>query len=164
MYDAASGQQEFVRTAKIKRKDAEYAVIEFKSPRSGTSLSLVLAQINGEEQIPEGVDYIVCWTDPTGQDLEEGYHVLERSEDPWGENAEMYPNLPDKQQFPMFRIFNRAPDHINNLKKNKSYAIVISLERIFDDKIDEIETDLSETESTDAMEPAEETLTDDSSK
>ena len=90
LYDAASGQQEFVRTAKIKRKDAEYAVIEFKSPRSGTSLSLVHAQINGEEQNLEGVDYIVCWTDPTGQDLEEGYHVLERSEDPWGENAEMY--------------------------------------------------------------------------
>jgi hypothetical protein len=141
VYDAASDNPTLVEIAKLKNSEAKSATIEFKSPAtsSGTSMVIVEQQIAGDDQNLTGVDIIICWTDPLTQVFPLGYTVLPRGEDAYGVNAGMYPTLSSSLDPHLVRVFSGKPKSISKLINSKEFAIILSLERIYDDYIEQLE-------------------------
>jgi len=139
VYDSSSDNAALVELAKLKNSEAKSATIEFKSPKSGTSMVIVTQQIAGDEQNLTGVDLIICWEDPLKNDVPSGYTVLSRDEDASGVKAGMYPDLSSSIDSHLVRVFSGKPGSIGKLKNSKEFAIILSLERIYDDYIEQLE-------------------------
>lgn len=126
--DSWVGSSEFVEVAKLTRKDANYAVLEFKR-----SLNQILTQDQNQiGQTLDQIDIIVVNDNPV--DVPEGYVITDYFEDELGFDHGFYPTEPTCELLAMKMVWKGSSDQTKKkIKDSSSFSLVISLEAIMND-------------------------------
>jgi len=136
--DSWVGSNEFVEVAKLTRKDASYAVLEFKR-----SLDQILTQ--DQNQIGQTLDQIdIIVVNDNIVDVPDGYVITDYFEDELGVNHGFYPTEATCELLAMKMVWKGSSDQTKKkIKDSSCFSLVISLEAIMNDLEDEYDQEAS---------------------